>query len=64
MDSRVRTILQSTYNKIFKLMSERMMFERGQEAEVQETIGTLLGIEKLAKVKKNDFFRLATKKED
>lgn len=64
MDNRVRTILQGTYNKIFKLMSEQMMFEKGQEAEVQETIGTLLGIEKLAKVEPNKFYKLATKKED
>lgn len=45
-------------------MSERMIFEKGQEAEVQETIGTLLGIEKLAKVEPNKFYKLATKKED
>lgn len=64
MDSRVRTILQGTYNKIFKLISEQMIFEKDQEDEVEETIGTLLGIEKLAKVEPNKFYKLATKKED
>ena len=64
MDSRVRTILQDTYNKIFKLISEQMIFEKDQEDEVEETIGTLMGIEKLAKVEPYKFYKLATKKED
>lgn len=62
MDKRVRAILQDSYNEIFKLMREKMVFEERQEAEVQETISVLLDIEKLARVQPNDFFKLATKK--
>ena len=50
MDKRVRAILQDSYNEIFKLMREKMVFEERQEAEVQETISVLLDIEKLARV--------------
>lgn len=64
MDNRVRTILQDTYNKIFKLISEQMISEKGQEDEVEETIGTLMEIEKLAKVEPSEFYKLAIKKED
>lgn len=62
MDKRVRAILQDSYNEIFKLMREKMVFEERQEAEVQETISVLLDIEKLARVQPNEFFKLATKK--
>lgn len=62
MDKRVRAILQDSYNEIFKLMREKMVFEERQQAEVQETISVLLDIEKLARVQPNEFFKLATKK--
>lgn len=62
MDKRVRAILQKSYNEIFNLMRDEMVFEEKQEAEVQETISVLLDIERLARVNLNEFYKLAIKK--